>query len=148
MVHNRSLNRLPLNPKLASNSLYAITTTPTRALCSNTPSSPKEIEPSLRKKSSLQKIINNPNSTPKDPLQGPQDDPGHPILENPNFEKSVHNIKKTSYIDIKTMNPIPEHPNHPTTIFPEFMDKGWGEVQTEGGKGVHSEGVIRSLPVT
>ena len=44
------------------------------------------------------------------------------------------------------MNPISEHPNHPTIIFSEFMDKEWGEVQTEGWKGVDSEGDDQEVP--
>ena len=71
---------------------------------------------------------------------GPQNHAGQPILENPNFEKSVHNIEITYSIDLKTMNLTSEHPNHPTIIFSEFMDKEWGEAQTEGGEGVNSGG--------
>ena len=77
---------------------------------------------------------------------GPQNRAGQPILENPNFEKSVHNIEITYSIDLKTMNLTSEHPNHPTIIFSEFMDKEWGEVQTEGGEGVNSGESDQELP--
>ena len=83
---------------------------------------------------------------PKVSPQAPQNHPGHPMPENPNLEKSVHNIETTSPIDLKAMNPISEHPNHPTIIFSEFMDKEWGEVQTEGWKGVDSEGDDQEVP--
>ena len=84
---------------------------------------------------------------PKDSPQGPQNHAGHPILESSNFEKSVYNIETTSSIDLKIMDPTSEHPNHHTIIFSEFMDKEWGEFQTEGGEGVNSEGSDQKLPV-
>ena len=42
--------------------------------------------------------------------------------------------------------PTLEHPNHPTIIFSEFMGKEWRKVQTDGGKGVGSEGCDQELP--
>ena len=36
--------------------------------------------------------------------------------------------------------------NHPTIIFSEFMGKEWRKVQTDGGKGVGSEGCDQELP--
>ena len=44
------------------------------------------------------------------------------------------------------MNPTLEHPKYPTIIFSEFMDKEWGEVQTEGGEGVNSGESDQELP--
>ena len=117
-----------------------------KTLCSNAPSSPKEGEPVLKMESSPQIITNSPDPMPKVSPQAPQNHPGHPMPENPNLEKGVHNIETTSPIDLKTMNPISEHPNHPTIIFSEFMDKEWGEVQTEGWKGVDSEGDDQEVP--
>ena len=112
----------------------------------NALSSSKTDEPTPREESRIQTAINNSNSTPKVTPQGPQNHAGHPILKNPNFEKSVNNIETTSSIDLGTMNPTLVHPNHPTIIFSEFMDKEWGEVQTEGGKGVNSGGSDQELP--
>ena len=71
-----------------------------KTLCSNTPSSPKEGEPALKTESSPQIITNSPNSMPKVSPQAPQNHPGHPMPENPNLEKSVHNIETTSSIDL------------------------------------------------
>ena len=67
----------------------------------------------------MQKMINNSNSTPKVPPQGPQNHAEHPIFKNP--KKGVHNIETTSSIDLKTMNPTSTHPNHPTIIYSEFV---------------------------
>ena len=112
----------------------------------NSLSSSKTDEPTPREESRIQTVINNSNSTLKVLPQGPQNHAEHPILKNPNFEKSVNNLETTSSIDLGTMNPTSVHPNHPTIIFSEFMDKEWGEVQTEGGKGVNSGGSDQELP--
>ena len=117
-----------------------------RTLSLNALSSSKADEPNPREESTIQTAINNSNSTLKVPPQGPQNHIEHPILKTPNFGKSVNNLKTTSSIDLKTMNPTSVHPNHPTIIFSEFMDKEWGEVQTEGGKGVNSGGSDQELP--
>ena len=117
-----------------------------RTLSLNTLSSSKGDEPSPREESRTQTVINHPNSTLKLPPQGPQNHTEHPILKTPNFGKSVNNLETTSPIDLETMNPTSVHPNHPKITFSEFMDKEWGGVQTEGGKGVNSGGSDQELP--
>ena len=106
----------------------------------NALSSSKADEPAPREESRIQTVINNSNSTLKVPPQDPQNHAEHSILKNLNFEKSVNNLETTSSTDLETMNPTSVHSNHPTVIFSEFMDKEWGEVQTEGGKGGTSGG--------
>ena len=117
-----------------------------RTLSLNALSSSKADEPSPREESTIQTAIKNSNSTLKVPPQGPQNHIEHPILKTPNFGKSVNNLKTTSSIDLEMMNPTSVYPNHPTIIFSEFMDKEWGEVQTEGGEGVNSGESDQELP--
>ena len=119
---------------------------PNRTPRLNALSSSKEDEPTPREESRIQTVINNSNSTLKVLPQGPQNKAEHLILKNPKIEKSVNNLEKTSSIDLETMNPTLVHPNHPTIIFSEFMDKEWGKIQTEGRKGENSGGSDQELP--
>ena len=118
-------NRNPLDPQNHSNRTPNLNALP----------SPKLDKPIPRKESRIQTMMNNPNSSLKAPPLDPQNHAEHPILENPNFEKSANNLETTSCIDLETVNPTSIHQNHPTILFSGFMDKEWGKVQTEEGKG-------------